>query len=174
MSSPKMKLLPLSLVCLYPMVSTFVMTLIWQIQQSFSLPFLGVNYFSWVQLYTVETPNWLGAEMLLRTRIYYSVYVVAFVVLAILTVLALVCRRGKAICSFAIAGLWLADCGWIVWDMISAGVTWQNILNLSEHLIFLAWIVLLSLMYLHLKKTNPELFVRKSRKRHKNVYRSRF
>ena len=57
--------------------------------------------------------------------------------------------------------------------MIVDEITWQGIVNLAEHLIFLLWAMVFSLMYLRYKKENPEQFRR--RRRRKTVdYRPRF
>ena len=172
MLSPIKKLRIASLISCYPLVSTFAMTLIWQIMQLYCDPFLGGYYFKWVFIYTLKNPNWLEEESLTLSRVYYSVYVLGGILLAIATVLLLVRRRGKAICAWIISALWLADSAWIVRQLCTDGVSWQGSVNLAEHLLFLAAMLWFSFWYLKLRKSSPELFPRKKKKR--PVYRARF
>ncbi len=170
--SAKNKFRALSLICLYPIISTFLMTLIWQISQQYIEPFIGGYYFKWVYLYTENNPNWLSNEHLTSTRILYFIYIGSYLLLVLLTGLALCRRRGKSICTWCICGLWLADCGWIVADMVMSSVRWQSFFLLGEHLIFILCATCFSVQYHRLKKTNPELF-RKSHRKNK-IYRKRF
>lgn len=170
--SAKNKLRVLSLISLYPVVSTFLMTLIWQIVQQYVEPFIGGYYFKWVYLYTENNSDWLSKEYLTATRILYLIYIGAYVLLIIFTLFVLFHRRGKAVCTWCICGLWLADCGWIVADMIMTGVRWQSFVLLGEHLIFIVCAFFFSILYFRLKKTDPELFRKRSRKN--KVYRKRF
>ncbi len=170
--SAKSKMRALSLISSYPIFSTFLMTFIWQILQKYVTPFLGGYYFKWVFLYTESNPDWLSEEYLPSTRILYSVYIGAYFLLALLTLLVLFRRRGKALCSWCICGLWLADCGWIVADMVMSEVRWQGVFLLGEHLVCIAGAVLFSVLYLQLKKSEPALFQKRYRK--KKVYRKRF
>ena len=169
--SPQSKIRAFSLICLYPIVSTLVMTLIWQVLQRYVDPFLGGYYFKWVFLYSENNPEWLSASFLPLTRILYFVYIGGYALLFVLTLLTLFLRNGKVACSWAICGLWLADCGWIIMDIVMSGVQWQDIMLLVEHLIFIACTILFSVFYLRLKKEFPEWF-----KKHKNktAYRKRF
>ena len=148
------------------------MTLIWQVSQQYLTPFLGGYYFKWVFLYTDNNPDWLKEPYLLLTRIFYFVYIGAYVLLVLLTLLILFRRHGKAICSWSICGLWFADCGWIIWDMTMSGIKWQLFVLLGEHLIFIVLTIFLSILYLKIKKTDPELF--QIKKRRNKVYRKRF
>ncbi len=170
--SAKNKLRVLSLICLYPMISTFLMTLIWQIVQRYVDPFLGGYYFKWVFLYTENNPDWLSDTYLPTTRILYFIYLASYVILTALTLLAVCRRRGKAVCTWCICGLWVADGVWVILDLAMSGIKWQSFILLAEHLIFIAWAVIFSVVYLRLKKTDPELFRKKKHRR--NVYRRRF
>ncbi len=170
--SAKTKLRSLSLICLYPIVSTFLMTLIWQITQRYIDPFLGGYYFKWVFLYAENNPHWLSPDYIATTRVLYSIYIAAYVLLFLFSVLALFRRRGKAVFAWGICVLWLGDCGWIVADMVMSAVKWQSWILLGEHLIFIVWTILLSIWYLELKKTHPDLFRKKRTPR--TVYRNRF
>lgn len=168
------KFCPLSLICLYPMVSSFVMSMIWSFSQVYFPPFMGGYYFKWVFLYTENNPDWLGGELLVRSQVYYSIYIIFYFILTVLTLLALFFRRGKVLSAWMICFVWLTDSGWIVWDMVSSGVRWQGIVNLAEHMIFLIWTIVFSLAYIRLKKASPELFKRKKRKRMEKKYYNRF
>lgn len=170
--SSKNKIRALSLISLYPLISTFLMTLIWQISQQYLTPFLGGYYFKWVFLYTDNNPDWLKEPYLPLTRILYSIYIGAYLLLVLLAVLILFRRRGKALCSWCVCGLWLVDCGWIVWDITMSGIQWQLFFLLGEHLIFIVLTLYLSFLYLRVKKTAPELF--HAKKHRNNVYRKRF
>ena len=170
--SPKKKLNLFSLIALYPLVSTFLMTMIWQIVQSYVTPLLGGYYFKWVFLYSENNNEWLSDSYLTVTRILYFVYLSAYLLLFILTLLVLFRRRGKAVCLWAICGLWIADGVWIIIDMAMTGACWQLFVLLGEHLLFLGVAFVFTLYYLKLKKEYPEWF--KKKRRHKNVYRKRF
>ncbi len=167
----KKKLNYLSLIALYPMLSTLIMTFVWQVEQVYHTPILGGYYFKWVYLYSEFNPNWLAESYLPYTRVLYTFYILGYLALFVLTWLTLLRRRGKAVCLWSLAGLWLADCGWIVADMVMVEVQWQLIVLLAEHLLFIFGAIFCSLEYLKIKKKNPELFVKKSRKK---VYRKRF
>ena len=169
--SAKAKLRAISVLALYPMASTFLMTLIWQIFGTSVEPFMGGFYFKWVFLYTENTPQWLQEEYLLLTRILYSVYVAAYLFMAILTLLILFRRRGKAISIWLLSALWLADGVWIVLDMMNISIRWQSWILLGEHCIFITLSILSSLVYLRVKKENPQQF---RKKRKQIVYRNRF
>lgn len=169
--SAKTKLRAISALCLYPMVSTFLMTLIWQIFGTSVEPFLGGYYFKWVFLYTEHNPDWLEAEYLFTTRVLYFVYIAAYLLLAILTLLILFRRRGKAISIWILCSLWIADGVWIVLDMINTVTSWQPWVRLAEHFVFIALAVLGSFVYLQVKKENPQWF---RKKRKQIAYRNRF
>lgn len=173
MLTRRQALLPITLICLYPWFSTFAMTMIWQFTQTYCRTFMGCYFHKWVFLYTVDNSDWLGSALLTRSQIYYSIYLATYVLLVLLTFFVIVSRRRKEVCAWGICGLWVLDSGWIVWDMIVDEITWQGIVNLAEHLIFLLWAMVFSLMYLRYKKENPEQFRR--RRRRKTVdYRPRF
>ncbi len=168
----KNKIRALSLISLYPLFSTFLMTLIWQVSQEYLTPILGGYYFKWVFLYTENNSDWLSEPYLPLTRILYFIYLGSYLLLLVLSLLTLFRRRGKAVCSWCICGLWLADCGWIVRDMAVSGIRWQLFILLAEHLVFIALTFFLSILYLRVKKTDPDLF--KVKKRRSRVYRKRF
>ncbi len=168
----KQKLQLFSLLSTYPLLSTFVMTLIWQITQNYLPPFFGVYYFKWVFLYSEYNEDWLSENYLAATRWLYFIYLSSFVILTILTLLVLFRRNGKAVCIWAICGLWIADSVWIVLDIINSANGWQMYFLLAEHLIFLIWAGVFSVYYLKLKREFPELF--KKRKRNQYQYRTRF
>lgn len=171
--SPKNKLRTMSLIGLYPIVSTFLMTMIWQIAQRYLTPFMGSYYFKWVFLYTENNPHWLSEDYLPVTRILYFVYILSYIALIILSILILCRRLGKAVCIWCICGLWLADAIWIVVDMVMSGAKSEAFILLAEHFIFISWAILFSIVYLRLKKTDPDLFKTRKR-RNKNAYRARF
>ena len=170
--SSKNKIRLLSLLSLYPILSTFFMTLIWQIAKQYLPPIFGGYYFKWVFLYSENNPNWLKDPYLPLTRVLYFIYIGAYLLMVLFTVLILFRRRGKGIFSWCLCGLWFADCCWIIWDMAAAGVKWQSIFLLGEHLIYILLTVFLSVLYLQLKKTEPELF--RVRRRRNKIYRRRF
>ncbi len=168
--SAKNKLTILSALCFYPVVSTFLMTLIWQFFGAEIPPFLGGYFYKWVFTYSENNPDWLKEPYLAATRALYFVYIFSYVLIFLLALLSLR-RRGKAVCAWGICLLWLADCGWIVAEMIMTGAEWHYFVLLGEHLVFVAVTVLFSLFYLKLKKDEPGLF--KKRRRNK-TYRNRF
>lgn len=170
--SSKKKMNLYSMVALYPLVSTFLMTMIWQISQNYMIPFLGGYYFKWVFLYSENNNEWLSDGYLGVTRTLYFVYIGAYLLLFVLTLLVLFRRRGKAVCLWGICGLWVADGVWIVVDMVMTGACWQSFVLLGDHLIFFVGAFLFSLYYLRLKKEYPEWF--KKKRWQKNVYRKRF
>ena len=166
------KLRLLSCISLYPLFSTFLMTLIWQIARQYCTPFLGGYYFKWVFLYSENNSEWLSESYLTVTRWLYFVYIGAYVTLVILTLLVLFRRNGKAICTWILCGLWVGDLVWIVLDMVNSGIQWQFFFLMGEHLIFLVCSVVFSVYYLQTKRKFPELFKLKKRNRH--FYRKRF
>ena len=170
--TPKKKLQLFSCIAIYPLFSTFLMTMIWQITQQYLAPFFGGYYFKWVYLYTEYNDDWLATSYLTATRWIYFIYIFAYVALLILTALALFRRNGKAICIWAICGFWIADIVWIVLNLINTGVQWQSYVLIGEHVIFLFFAALFSVYYLKFKKEFPELFRKK--KRYRNAYRNRF
>ncbi len=170
--TPKKKLQWLCCVALYPMVSTFLMTLIWQIFQQNFTPFLGGYYFKWVYLYSENNEQWLSESYLTMTRWIYFAYLAAYLSLALLTVLVLFRRKGKAVCIWGICGLWIADIVWIVLDIVNSGVQWQFFILIGEHLIFVLCSVLFSVYYIKLKREFPQWFKKKKRKY--NLYQKRF
>jgi hypothetical protein len=165
MNLRRKKMLPINLVCLYPLVSTFLMTMIWQVAQYYYKPFLGGYYFKWMHLYIVDNGDWLEGSLKAQSQVLFSVYLAAYLLLAVFTVLAVFSVKRKLIYLWAVGILWLADFGWIVWDMIHfQTVRWQHIFNLAEHLLFFAAVVLASLYCFRLKKAEPELFKVKKKK----------
>ncbi len=176
MKSDRQKLLPMTLVCLYPLASTFLMTMIWQIAQHYYKPFLGGYYFKWVHLYILENPNWLRGELKVQSQVLFSVYLAVYAILAMLTVLSLCSRRKRPYMAWAMGVIWIADGYWIVWDMLHTNnVCWQYVFNLVEHLLFLIAAVVVSIQYWKLKRAEPELFLRKKRKVfRKKTYVKRF
>ncbi len=168
----KKKLNYLSLIAFYPILSTLVMTLVWQIEQVYHTPMIGGYYFKWVYLYSEFNPNWLSGAYLPYTRVLYFIYIFGYLALVVLAFLTCALRKGKAICLWCIVGLWLADCIWVVADMIIVEVQWQLFILLAEHLLFIFGAVVCSLWYLKIKKENPALFEIKQRR--KKVYKKRF
>ncbi len=166
----KKKLNYLSLIAFYPILSTLLMTLIWQIEQVYITPFLGGYYFKWVYLYSEYNGNWL---YLPYTRVLYTVYILGYLTVFVLTWLIVLRRKGKALGLWCLSGLWLADCGWILAEMIMTQNTqWQSFVLLAEHILFIAIAMFCSLYYLKIKKKHPELFVRKHPR--KKAYKKRF
>jgi len=151
--------LSVKLVCLYPILSTFLMTMVWQVTQFYYKPFLGGYYFKWMHLYTVDNANWLSGSLKTQSQVLFSVYLFSYILLSVLTLLAVFSRRRKHVYLWGICGVWLADAGWIVWDMVHfQTVRWQHVVNLVEHLLFLAVAIAVSVLYLRLKKQEPDLF----------------
>lgn len=171
----KGKLMPLSLICLYPLVSTFLMTLIWQIVQIYIPHFMGGYYYKWVYLYTLNNTEWLSSEHIVASRIYYFIYIGSFLLLLILSACAFFARKFKPYFAWAICLLWLGDCGFMVWDLFFNEGHWLGFLCLAEHVIFVLWTVTLSVFCLRLRKTDPNLFLQKKKKRfRKKHYHARF
>lgn len=175
MGSAERKLIPLSLICQYPLISTFLMSLIWQFAQVYTPHFLGGYYFKWVYLYTADNTDWLGADKITASRIYYFIYIFGYLLLLSFSLWALLFRNGKAIAAWGICFLWLADCGWVVYDMISSELSWNGIICLAEHVVFILWTIVFSLFYLRLKRSDPGLFCSRPRKKKsEKKYQSRF
>lgn len=168
--SAKTKLITLSSLCFYPIASTFIMTLIWQLFGAEISPFLGGYFYKWVFLYSENNHDWLKEPYLGITRALYFVYIFSYILLVLLALLALR-RRGKAVCAWGICFLWLGDCGWILSDMIMTGAEWHCFILLGEHLVYIAVTLLFSFFYLRLKKDEPQLF---KKRRKKKAYRNRF
>ena len=171
MFSLKRKILPASLVGFYPLVSTFLMTLVWQILQNYCIPFMGVYFFSWVQVYAEVNPAWLSGSGKTLSQIFFSIYLIGVLACFVLSLLACFRRKGKAVCLWILCGIWSADLGFLLWDMFANGVYWQQCICLGEHLIFLAWALLFSLFYLKAKQEDPEYFKSKKQRNYRSVYR---
>lgn len=177
MNPDRRKVTPMMLVCLYPLVSTFFMTLIWQITMFYYKPFLGGYYFKWVHLYTVDNSDWLRGDLKGQSQVLFSIYLLSYVALVTFALIAYFSRRLRPYMAWGMGLIWIADGYWIVWDMLrTEDVCWQYIFNLVEHLLFLAAVVIFSIYYLKLKKTDPHLFVVKKRKPwfRKKSYEKRF
>ena len=168
MKDDRQKLTPMLLVCLYPLVSTFLMTMVWQITQHYYKPFLGGYYFKWMHLYTVDNSNWLQGELKAQSQVLFSIYLAAYLLLFAFVLISVFFLRLRAYMAWGMGLVWIADGGWIVWDMIhKSNVCWQYIFNLTEHVLFLGAVVVFSVRYLKLRKNNPELFAKKVKKEKK-------
>lgn len=176
MSADRRKLMPMTLVCLYPLVSTFLMTMIWQITQYYYKPFLGGYYFKWVYLYTVDHSDWLRGDLKVQSQVLFSIYLAAYFIVTVLTVIALCSRRLRPYMAWGMCVLWIADGYWIVWDMLHTNnFAWQYFFNLCEHLLFFVAVAVFSVLYLKLKRAEPDLFVPRPRKWfRKKTYTKRF
>lgn len=162
--------LVLSLLCLYPTVSTFAMLMVWQITQVISAPFMGFYYHSWIYIYFMDHTFQENRPM---PQILFSAYLLCMIALLVLAILALAKKRLRTYFAWAICGIWVADCGWILREMAYSGGVWQDGVLLAEHLLYLALTVFFSILYLQLKKKEPGRFKGKKKKK-KAVYTSRF
>ena len=145
-------------------------------EQHYYKPFLGGYYFKWMHLYIVDNSDWLEGALKTQSQILFSVYLAAYLLLTVFSLLSVFSVKRKLIWLWAVGALWLADLGWIIWDMIYfETVRWQHIFNLSEHLLFLVSVVLVSLYGIRLKKNNPEFFrVKKKKLFRKKTYTPKF
>lgn len=172
-ASPKI----LSVLCCYPIASTLLMTLVWQIAQYYHLPFFGGYYFEWIYLYTADYPELFSGAMRSQSQILYSVYLICIIAVITLTVLAIRKKHLRAQFSWGLCAFWTADLGWLLYEMSFNDIEWQHWALFFEHLLFIVLTVCASILYLRLKSTDPVRFQPRAKKRSKKSkrrYTSRF
>ena len=161
----------LLLLSLYPVVSTFAMLTVWQITQVISAPFMGFYYNSWIYIYFMDHTFQEGKPL---PQILFSVYLLCMAAIFVLTVLALAKKKARPYFVWALCGLWVGDCGWILREMALSGGRWQECVNLAEHLLFIAFSVIFSILYLQLQKKEPQRFKSRKKRKKKAAYTNRF
>ncbi len=133
----KHKTLYYGLLTWYPLVSSVIMLLVWELGSVIGMPFCGMFFFRLTELTVLYFTNFSG------TLIWIMLigYLLCHLVLIVFPILF--CRKKKPLFCWIPATLFLADTALIVFAMIDVGIESYYLINLSEHLIYgvlLLWV----------------------------------